>query len=52
MPDLTLDEADRCPYCNKILRDPPNCCPEMIEDSDKQFSRKLRQIEEDDNYNY
>lgn len=26
MPDLTEDEADRCPHCGAILREPPNCC--------------------------
>jgi hypothetical protein len=26
MQDLDLDEADRCPHCDAILRDPPQCC--------------------------
>lgn len=29
MPDLTLEEADRCPHCDAVLRIPPKCCEPM-----------------------
>ena len=32
MPEFTLEEADRCPYCDRILREPPACCEAMIKD--------------------
>jgi len=35
VPDLDLDEADRCPHCGKILRDPPNCCEKLIADHEE-----------------
>lgn len=31
MPELTLDEADRCLFCGDILYDPPACCQAMID---------------------
>lgn len=30
MADLTEDEADRCPYCDAILRYPATCCEKAI----------------------
>jgi hypothetical protein len=41
MPDLTIDEADRCPYCDKVLRDPPICCDEA---KDNRLDRLLKEI--------
>jgi hypothetical protein len=32
MPEIGLDEADRCVYCGRILHNPPNCCKEAIAD--------------------
>lgn len=31
MPEFILpDEADHCPHCDAVLRDPPACCESML----------------------
>jgi hypothetical protein len=32
VPEIGLDEADRCIYCGAIIRLPPTCCEEAISD--------------------
>jgi hypothetical protein len=36
MPEMTLDEADRCPHCGKILYDPPKCCRDVIAEYERE----------------
>lgn len=47
MPDLTPDEADRCPYCGRIVTDPPNCCDELREEYAEETDR-LRRADHDE----
>ena len=35
MPEIGLDEADRCPYCDKILSLPPDCCEQAKQDEEQ-----------------
>lgn len=46
MPDLTLDEADRCPYCGAILRYPIKCCKVMRDE--EILRQKLEESEQHD----
>jgi hypothetical protein len=47
MPEFTADEADRCPHCNAILRQPPDCCTAMMDEheEDEQLKRREREQE-------
>lgn len=43
MPDFILpEEADHCPHCGAVLRDPPNCCPAMIAEHEAELDDRLR----------
>lgn len=41
MPEFTIDEADQCPWCGKILREPPNCCEQMQSEYRKRWNKEL-----------
>lgn len=44
MPEFILPaEADRCPHCNAVLYDPPNCCEEAQRDYDHYMYLELEQ---------
>ncbi len=46
MPEFILpDEADRCPYCDRVLRDPPECCAEMIKDHAEDERKRWTELE-------
>lgn len=47
MPDLTQDEADRCPYCDQFLHDPPVCCTQMMTEYDAEFIDRERRAKHD-----
>ncbi len=52
MPDLTLDEADRCPHCGKILRMPPICCLKMANEYDEEMRRRVRDASQTAGYSF
>lgn len=41
MPEFILpEEADHCPHCNAVLRDPPDCCPAMEQEHWEEMHRR------------
>jgi hypothetical protein len=41
MPEFVLPaEADRCPHCGKVLRDPPDCCQKMRDEHAAEFENR------------
>jgi hypothetical protein len=43
-PDLTPDEADRCPHCGAFLRVPPTCCELLQWEYDEEERRTLAEM--------
>jgi predicted amidophosphoribosyltransferase len=41
MPEFTLDESDKCPHCGHPLRDPPNCCRDMMREYAEEMEDRL-----------
>lgn len=42
MPEFILpDEADHCPHCGEVLRDPPNCCEAMQAEYRREWNLRL-----------
>lgn len=42
MPEFILpEEADHCPHCGKVLREPPNCCEAMEAEYRKEWNERL-----------
>lgn len=39
MPEFTLDEADHCPHCGAVLREPPKCCQTARDEFDAAYKR-------------
>jgi hypothetical protein len=45
MPDFIIpDEADHCPHCNKVLRNPPNCCAAAIDTYDEDEQKRWAEL--------
>jgi Zn-finger nucleic acid-binding protein len=41
MPEFILPaEADHCPHCGAVLRDPPNCCETMEQEYSEEMHRR------------
>jgi hypothetical protein len=45
IPDITRDEADRCPYCGALLLYPPNCCDQARADREMTLRQELKDLE-------
>lgn len=43
MPEFILPaEADHCPHCGQVLRDPPDCCEPMRREYEAEFLDSLQ----------
>ncbi len=48
MPEFILPaEADHCPYCEAVLRLPPNCCDKMIDEYHKEVKSYYDEMDEE-----